>query len=72
MDQAGAELPDKRSAIAMAEASLGEMLADDLRAQRELANRCIVVTDEDGTTIAQVTMEDALQPLQSAPPACPA
>lgn len=71
-DDDGAELADVAVALALAKRSLSEMLADDVRSDRTPANRCIVITDESGSTIAQVTTAEVIESLRAEPPACPA
>ena len=54
-DEDGSELPDGNAAILIAKTVIGELLCEDIASGRDLAGRCIVIADEDGNTIAEIS-----------------
>jgi hypothetical protein len=54
-DQEGVELSDPNAAVLMARRTLGEMVCHDVLADRDSSARRIVVTDENGRDIADVS-----------------
>ena len=72
VDEDGVHLPNPSTAVSTAKRCLGEMLAEDMKCEHDPVNRCIVVTDADGSTVAQVSTSELVERLQSESPACPA
>jgi hypothetical protein len=54
-DREGVELSDLNAAVLLAKKSLGEMVCHDVMADRDPAARRIVVADEEGRTVADVS-----------------
>ena len=54
-DREGVELSDLNAAVLLAKRSLGEMVCHDVLADRDSVARRIVVSDEQGQTIADVS-----------------
>lgn len=54
-DREGVELSDPNAAVLLARKSLGELVCRDVMTDRDSSARRIVVADEDGRTIANVS-----------------
>ena len=54
-DREGVELSDPNAAVLLARKSLGEMVCQDVMTDRNSSARRIVVADEEGRTIADVS-----------------
>jgi hypothetical protein len=61
-DDEGVELPDEDAALTIAERTLTALLCEDVRVGRTQLNRCIVIADGQGRTLAELSTAQILSP----------